>query len=342
MNSRTLLLVLGAFALGIGSTILIMSPKEDSKPLENNSDKDAQQQARTDKPQTAPKDKDAAAKATIKEMDELKRKNGPSWSMPDPHPEDLSLMQAQKQPEPKSFKELTPEQSALLNDALAQLQSSQLPADKALQVLELARKNYGRQILDIAKAALQHQDAGVRRRALQLLERNGDPGVLEVAKLAVADPDATVRLQSVLSLKGQNGPQVAEIYRSLLKDTDENVVMGMLDSTASLPPGTAAPILNEALKTSAKDPALYAINTLASMNNKEALEAMFDGLDSSDPEIKVNAEHFIFMATQAEGNFKSAAEARAWWDAHHHEFDDELAPIIDGQPNEAVPMPIPQ
>jgi hypothetical protein len=317
---QTILIVLGLAAAFAAGTYFRREPTPPA-PLTNGTDKPAD-------PEQARKSAEAAAR----KMQELNKQSGPQVPIPDPTPEEFAALTTGKPLENRSFKELTPEQAAILKDALAQLGDPNLTEEAAMKILELAASNYGPQILDITKAALKHPSEKVRIRALKLIQRNGDPGILAVAKEAMNDPVAHVRLSALTALEQQRGPQVTEIFKSALKDRDKDVMLGAVNSAANLPPGQAAEILGEAITACPTEGGVYAVTCLMGLGTKESVNALIRGLRSSDEEVKVNAEHaFLTLAQELPEN------PEQWWAENQKNFDDEMTPIIDGQPNEPIP-----
>jgi HEAT repeat protein len=318
MKSKILIFLGMAAAFGLGH---FLQKKDPPQPLVN----------ATQTPPPGGENSRAASNAAEAHQRVIQN-DGPKVPIPSPTAEEMMAITSGKPLENRSFKDLTPQQAAILKEALTRLQDPSISMEDAMKILELAAANYGPQILEIASAALKHPAEEVRIRALKLLQRNGDPGILAVASEALKDAAPNVRLSALTALEQQRGPGVKELFKQSLKDSHPDVVLGAVNSASNLPPAQAADVLGEAITACAKDPAVYAINCLAAMHNKEAVPALMKGLTSPDEEVKANAEHIFFSLTG-----ELPENPQKWWDENQHTMDDNLAPIIDGQPNEPIP-----
>ncbi len=259
---------------------------------------------------------------------------GPSVPVPDPTPEEIMAANTGQPLAARSFKELTPEQIKILGEAMERLKDPKIGEEDVLKILELAADNYGKQILEICAAALEHPSERVKVRALKFLQRNGDPEILPIAEKALKDTNQNVVISAVKALEHQRGPKVKEIYKSLTVGNDKVVAVAAVDAAAALPAAEAAEVMNEAVASPHQDAAVYAITTMAGMSNKEIVAPLIRGMRSTDETVRANAEHIFFTLLQ---EIPPAAEAETWWNNNKQNFDENLSPIIDGQPNEPIP-----
>lgn len=181
--------------------------------------------------------------------------------------------------------------------------------------------------LDVA-AYLASEDLAVRQSALAVLAASGSEG-LAFAWEAVKDgrdPAATLAVMRIAASKG--GEDLATVLKDGMQASHPQIrydAMELVEPLQGRDEETRREVLAAAASSSDPAVASAAVGQLTHDPRKADLGILFDFLDHPDAGISATARGTIDFLIDAE--FKTRAEAAAWWEQNAARFDDELSPV---------------
>ena len=169
------------------------------------------------------------------------------------------------------------------------------------------------------RRALSDKDDGVRRAAARSLGQVGDPEAVPALRKLVEHKDALLRANATEALARID----PEAHRALLlsavaSDKDGGVRCALLAAAAEILPGEAEGLAAAALKDEDWRPRMQAVELLAVIQTKAAVDALLLALDDGRPAVAARAEHALAEMT---GEKHTRPETwRKWWADHRESF----------------------
>lgn len=216
-----------------------------------------------------------------------------------------------------------------LDDAvLADLKAGKLSGEALVSALSALRGTDFEELpLDLS-AFLVSEEVQVRRAALAVLAGAGPEGLAKAweAVRAGTDPLSMLAVMKVAAAKGGKG--LAPILKDGISASHPQIrfdAMEMVEPLQGKDERARREVLRAAAGSEHADVAAVAVGQLSYDPRKADLSILFELLDHPDAEVKAAARGSIDFLIDAD--FSTTAEARAWWESHAREFDDELSPV---------------
>ncbi|WP_265594764.1 hypothetical protein [Haloferula sp. BvORR071] len=173
----------------------------------------------------------------------------------------------------------------------------------------------------LAKGSLGGEDL---LKALAVLVKSGEDGTKKAWEAVKDEHDPAAKLAVLRAAAAESDPVVADILKDGLKSKNAQLRYESVELVESLRgrDDAARRSVLTAASTADANTASSALGQLADDTRKDDLAVMFHYLDNPNAEVADSARGTIDFLVNEE--FKSAAEAQAWWKSHAKDFDDEL------------------
>ena len=163
--------------------------------------------------------------------------------------------------------------------------------------------------------------------ALGALGRSGDEGFAKAWEIVRDEHDPAAKLAVMRAAVAKGGPALAGILKDGLAAAHPQIryeAVELVEPLQGKDEATRRGVLGAAASGDAAV-AAGALGQLAQDPRKEDLAVMFRFLDHPDTQVAASARGTIDFFVDAE--FKTTAEAEAWWQGNQARFDDELSPV---------------
>ncbi len=206
---------------------------------------------------------------------------------------------------------------------LEQFESFTSSEEKVNWIAEMSESNPD-SLLGIVDTALDDPDEEVRQAAMEALvdsEPNA-PGLSDVVTKAIFDSDPQVRESAVEACGFVEGAQADELLAQALDDESDDVRMSVFDVIENKDTGVQLKVLTPAIASRYKDVREGALSTLIDISSPAAMDILIEGLKDPDADFRDDVTDAIsFLVSE---DFEDYQQAKKWWNANRHRFDDEL------------------
>ncbi len=216
---------------------------------------------------------------------------------------------------------LSPAQAEALKAAPERLRQAEA-ADDWLGVLEELAEIPHPQTLPAVSAALEHDDAGVRQKAFAVIEGYQTADILPLVRKGLGDADADVRLAAVHALAAVVDPAVSALLIEAMQDDSLFVRQAVFAMLEAKPAEVRQDVYEAGIGSPHDDVWGEVVSAILFDPSHDAVMTLMAGLKSPSEFQRGQVNDALqFLVSE---RFDSYDEARTWWDANRHRFDDEL------------------
>jgi HEAT repeat protein len=195
--------------------------------------------------------------------------------------------------------------------------------DERIRILQDLRRICHPGVIPIVRQALGDGDPDVREEGLAALGGYASADLLPLVEQALGDPVPAVREQAAGLLADiSEGPVAASLLRALA-DADPDVRDEALSSLEERPYAERLQVIESALRE-CPFPAVRQelVSQLQDIGDPNAMDLLIEAFRDRDATVREEANGAIFFLVSED--FAAYAEARRWWDANRHRYDDQL------------------
>jgi HEAT repeat protein len=222
----------------------------------------------------------------------------------------------------REFRVLNPEEKEKIESLKVQFWRSK-DRERRLEILnQIEQELYGIETTALVREILGSEEEEFRLRAVELLAGNISPEILPALDQALDDGSEQVRLAAVSAVGEVRDDAVVGFFARVFHDLSADVRFSGLNALDGQTTDRRLKILGKALQAPDATVQLGAIDVLQMESTPASIEVLFNALDSADPKVQDEARFSLDFIVDQE--FRSAADARAWWRKHRDEFDHEL------------------
>lgn len=234
------------------------------------------------------------------------------------------------------IRNLSPAQSEALNTAPERLRQAEAANDWLDVLQELAEIPHPR-ALPAVSAALNHDDASVRQQAFAVIEGYQTADILPLVRQGLADDEPDVRLAAISALAAVVDPGVSALLTEALQDSSIFVRQAVFAMLEAKPAEVRQDIFEAGIASPHDDVWGEVISAIIFHPSHDAVMTLMTGLKSPSEFQRDQVNDALqFLVSE---RFDSYDEARAWWEAHRHRFDDALQEKPEADDAAEAPAP---